>query len=541
MQIRVTVVNVMEQRVPSSIGYLASRVTGEDPTGTAMAETGETVVSLPDDTCAIALTVNPNAYHPDLVRLRKAGPKSEWLYDNPAASLTPVPDGLEVRLTVGRLRAAPTVVIPDKDLPKIKGPPPGVLLYGTPHGLIYHSLYWDVYPFIRLDHPALKESLPENAKLWERMRSTKVNKIDPAREGTYFHLEYGDRILGPRLLLSVFLPHSASRKVLDVAVFLSPTTALKDRFPRDTWPFRRNYPYGLTERSQEYPRHGQAYLFNNSHLAYQFLAAGSSAAVVMPIAPYGDWSIFQTRSGLHRLVKEISLFLHREMLTTSERLPRPVSEYNVHAGGSVRDLTGLGMGVGVAVFAHWSSPLPLGRVAVSAFSTGCIPLQALLTDTEGKLPSNYDARYFAGNIDAFNEIFAEVWDIDCAHHRYGGYPAFETALAAWMKPGKRFRLYHSQETGGDRDSMTQPALAPLTKESDIVHSPTVKEQGVTLWAHERYAANNDWSVLRFANAFLSSRDGGTSNPYWMMDDTHHFLPKIAFGHAALLFAASDGK
>ena len=540
----------MNVEVPSTVGFIASRLAGDDVTGSIPAANGQATLSIPDNSWAVALMVDPTSYNKDLVRINKSGSNGVWLTDNPVATLAVDASGVTVALVVGHLRSAPTQYIPDEDLSKLAGPPHGVLLTKTSGGMAYHSLFQSVYrPFMRLDHPALAPKLPEGARLWERLRATPVAVVDPAKSGSFFHLEYGDPATGPRLFLSVYLPSAATRKKLDIAVFFSPSTAIDGRFPVDGFPFRKNYPYGLakfptpTSASQEYPRLAQAYLFNGTFLAYQLLAAGSSAALVMPLAPYGaNWFAFQTKSGLHRFAKELALFLHREMLTTAVKVPRPVSAFNSQAGGSVRDLTGLGVGVGASVFAAWGATPQLGRVAISGFSSGVIALQALLTDASGGLPEGFDTNHFGGSTSDFEKVFAEIWDIDGAHAKYHGYPAFEKALAAWMAAGnRRFRLYHSEYTGGSRDSMAQIDLAPLTKRSDIQNDPTVKESGATLWAHERFAESKDWTAMRFANGFLSSADPGPAYPFWKNDDPHHFLPTIAFGHAALLFSELESR
>ena len=413
-----------------------------------------------------------------------------------------------------------------------------------PDGLSYHSLFEDNYqPFFRLNHPILKSETPQNAKTWDRLQSTKLSSVDPKKSGPFFHLEYGAPSTGPRLFLSIFVPKPGARKNVDFIVFFSPSTAVQDRFPSDTVPFRRDYPYGLTKLakgsiSQEYPRHSQGYLFNMHHLVHQLVAAESNAVLVMPVAPYGDWSVFQTRSGLHRLLLEVTAFLHREMLVIRQFQLRMVSPYDARAGGSVRKLTALGVGVGASIFAPYEDRPAIGRVAVSAFSSGSQALQSLLVNKGSDLPDGFEPADFGGSAEEFGKLFAEVWDLDCAHAPYHGYPAFERALHAWYVTGnKSFRLYHSTYTGGDRDSLAVQPLSSVVTSSDIQQSAQVSDaRAVRIRARERYSAKGQWSSARFADRFLSSDEAGPGPPYWTKGDAHHFVPRIAPGHAALLFS-----
>jgi len=536
MQIALTINNVVMALVEATVEYVANGP-NETITNKLSTSNGQAVFTLPDDTWAITISIYPQNYNDDLVRLYKMG-DSSWKVDNPACYFEQRNNFFGLTAIVGRLRPAPTVYIPPDQLPKLAAPPTGVLLHKDNLGFIYHSLFADPYrPFARLKHPILNPKVSQNAQEWQRLEIESVDVGDPKKLGSFFHLEYGDRQSGPRLFLSLYLPSPGERTTLDYIVFFSPSTALENRFPIDRFPFRGNYPYGLTKKTvQEYPRHPQGYLFNGTHLVHQLLASHSKAALIMPVAPYGDWSVFQTRSGLYRLLLECSLFLHREYLTDVHAATRPhLPEYN-RAGGSVRWVTGLGNGVASSLFGSFEKIPKLNRVAVAAFSSGCLALQSLLQEGTTPLPQGYPQEYFGASIAAFNRVFAEVWDIDGAHAHYHGYPAFEKALAAWFAKGnRRFRLYHSAYTGGDHDSMSGEALRDQVKPNDMKHDVIVKDKGGQHWAKEHHAANVSWSCVRFANGYLSSDQATNIRPYWVKDDPHHFLPRIAFGHAAYLF------
>lgn len=543
MALSVFIADVLRAAADATIDYIINIAANEPVTGSIATASGKCVVPVPDGAWAIALLIKPVGFHQDLVRLRKAAADNEWLRDNPVARIVGSPVPTEVHVTVSRMRPAPVSYIPDSDLAKLAQQPDGVLTTNIPEGLGYHSLFEDNYqPFFRLNHPILKSGTPRDAKIWDRLHSTKLSSVDPKKSGPFFHLEYGAPGTGPRLFLSIFVPRPGARKNVDFIVFFSPSTAIEGRFPYDSVPFRRNYPYGLTKLasgsiSQEYPRHSQGYLFNMHHLAHQLVAADSNAVLVMPVAPFGDWSIFQTRSGLHRLLLELAAFLLREMLVIPQFQLRTVSPYDARAGGSVRKLTGLGVGVGASIFAPYQDRPPIGRVAVSAFSGGSQALQTLLVNKTNDLPKGFEPAQFGGSAEEFGRLFAEVWDFDCAHAPYHGYPAFERALHSWYVTGnKSFRLYHSTFTGGDRDSLGVEPLASLVTSSDIQQSSQVSDAGGTHWAQERYSAKDQWSSARFADGFLQSNDPGPGPPYWTKDDAHHFVPRIALGHAALLFS-----
>ncbi len=539
MKINFAIVDVNNSPVEATLDYVATQP-GNSLGGKIKAENGNTILTLPDDVWSVSLSIIPIEHHNDLVRMRKLESSSQWQVDNPACHITGSGSEVSVTAIVGRLRPAPIVHVPDDQIPRMVGNPDGVLVYKDNEGLIYHSLFANEYqPFYRLDHPILKNKPPEIAGEWDRLRVVPIDKVDPKKSGVFFHLEYGERQNGPRLFFSLYLPSPGKRKdsKLDYVVFFSPSTALQGRFPVDQYPFRGAYPYGMTDKTkQEYPRHSQHYLFNGVHLVYQLLAAGSDAVIIMPIAPYGDWSVFQSRAGLHRLLLECSLFLHREFLTTPFASVRPGWPEYARAGGSVRLPTGMGFGVDSSLFGRFEPIPPIARAAIAAFSSGSTALQKLLVDTEGKLPEGFTEKRFGANTTTFGNIFKEVWDIDCAHSPYHGYDAFEAALSKWYDKGdKRFRLYHTRYTGGDHDSMTSSMLSRIRKPNDIVNEPTVAGKGTSYWAKERHAANNQWSCVRFDDGFLSSSNTTNARPYWMKDDAHHFIPKIAFGHAAYLF------
>jgi hypothetical protein len=539
MKFQITVIDVNHRPVDATLDYVATQPTAQ-VNGKTDALGGNAELTLPDDVWIISIAIAPKAHENDFVRVQRASGSAEWQVDNPVCRLNGSDREISLTCMVGRLRSAPTMHVPDDQIAKLAGRPNGVLIYKTNNGYIYHSLFADEYdPFRRLRHPILDSKLDKKALEWERLRAERCKVPDPKKRGIFYHLEYGERQSGLRLFLSLYLPSSGARRVLDYIVFFSPSTAIS-KFLVDHFPFRGDYPYGLINKSDQcYPRHSQNYLFSGVHLVHQMLAVQSKAAIVMPVAAYGDWSVFQTKSGLQRLLLECSLFLHRELLTTQQAAVRPGWPEYAYAGGSTRQLTGMGAGAISSIFARYDPLPPIGRVAVAAFSSGSVPLYKLLVD-QGGLPEGYEdyKASFGADESAFNSVFREVWDIDGAHSPYHGYPAFEKALAAWYGHGKdvrRFRLYHSQYTGGDRDSMEQVSLKYLTRKDDILNNPIVEEQGAVLWAHERHAADGKWSCVRFADGFISSKSTTSDKPYWMLNDAHHFMPKICLGHAALLF------
>jgi hypothetical protein len=546
LKINFSIIDVNLTLVESTLEYVATQTT-TNVTGKLGTVSGNATLTLPDDVWTVSVSITPIEHNDDLVRLRKVKGSSEWQVDNPACRIASSGSELLVTLTVGRLRPAPTVHVPDEQISKIAGNPAGVLLFKDNEGLIYHSLFAVSYEsFFRLNHPILNPVIKDNAAEWERLR-TVPSKVDPKNSGIFFHLEYGDRKSGPRLFLSLYLPSPGIRKALDYIVFFSPTTAIS-KFPIDKFPFRGSYPYGLIDKKdQGYPRHSQSYLFSNHHLVHQLLAAESKAVIVMPVAPYGDWSVFETREGLHRLLQECTLFLHREYLSTQYASVRPSWPEYARAGGSVHLPTGMGAGVASSIFARFEPVPPIARVAVAAFSSGCRALQSLLIKTT-KFPEGFTkARFGMNDTSVFEKVFQEVWDIDGAHSPYHGYAAFEMALSNWYKDDRRFRLYHSQYTGGDHDSMLSEGLKHLRKPTDIVNDATVmdKDKGMSYWAKERHAANGRWSCVRFDNNFItSSGNPSDSHPQWKPSDpegknAHQFVPRIAFGHASYLFNKSQ--
>ena len=98
---------------------------------------GKAIITLPDDVWTVAASIPSLEHNDDLVRLRKVEGSSEWQVDNPACHITGSGSELSATLIVGRLRPAPTVHVPDDQIPKIAGHPAGVLLFKNNEGLIY--------------------------------------------------------------------------------------------------------------------------------------------------------------------------------------------------------------------------------------------------------------------------------------------------------------------------------------------------------------------------------------------------------------------
>jgi hypothetical protein len=543
MEILFSIRSVVQSPVAALLDYVATQPHGEAH-GKVDAPGGTASLTVPDDSWVVSISIEPQSYHADVVRAQKMGDGS-WQVDNPACQINAVGGRIAITATVGRLRTAPTVHVPDEQIARLASDPPGVLIAKDNRGFIYHSYFAEGFPsFTRLEHPILDPKTAKNASEWQRLRAKAGEIKAPKQTGAFFHLEYGGPQAGTgnaaRLLLSLYLPDPGPRSTLDIITFFSPTTAI-DKFPHDAFPFRGKYPYGMHPKTnQPYPRHAQGYLFNGTYLVYQLLAAKCKAALVFPVAAFGDWSVFQTRAGLHRLLLECSLFLHREMLTTTYARARPAWPETTHAGGTVRRATAMGAGAGASVFAHYNDMPAIGRVAVAGYSSGCIPLYHLLAG-DVELPKNYAPAHWgvsSGQGD-FNKHFKELWDIDGAHRPYHGYAKFETALWRWYSTGgKRFRLYHSGDTGGDHDYLAGKELSSLKKPDNLTNRVTVTDKSGTHTAVERHAADRHWSTVAFDNGYLSSEVKGSSLPHWMLNDTHHFMPKICFGHAALLFAAS---
>lgn len=237
-------------------------------------------------------------------------------------------------------------------------------------------------------------------------------------------------------------------------------------------------------------------------MAHQLFAAKKAALIVMPIWPYGNLGPFLTRAGAWRLVREASYFAYG--MREQDDLPQTPRT---------------------------------NRLVVCGYSAGVDFAVSLLSadkDTieDGK-GQGYQRALWGAKADEFPVAWKETWLLDAK----GGLRALnqlKPRLAKWVKEvdDRRLRLYQTQYTVG-------PTYSPaddLKLKGDPFNmlfgaSPMINivkdEKGLRL-AEEVHSTDGRVSALYFSNPFLAFPSGSDLQS----TDSHHVIPRFAFGHAA---------
>jgi hypothetical protein len=251
---------------------------------------------------------------------------------------------------------------------------------------------------------------------------------------------------------------------------------------------------------------GQGYLFNNVYLVYQIIAAQKNAIVVLPVNNFGDWDPFLGKDALYRCLKEISHYLHKYSLLTSY----------------YRDML-----EGTVDLIKFQKPIPsIGHIIVGAFSEGYKRLRLLFQNPKNSF-----------NEKEFDKQWKEIWDVDCAINLYGGFEQFLNNLKSWYKPGRRFRLFHSQTTAGSWRTKSLDDLfgkgvynPPNGKPVRGKIEKTTRISEVI--AEENHHPGGDWSGIYFSDGYIDPEKIHDTKARPEFTDAHHFVPKIGVGYSA---------
>jgi hypothetical protein len=468
--------------------------------------------SMTDFSGDIDLRLSHPSFNEEVVRVTKSGQR----WSNPTCVVSLQSGVLAITVILSRIQTAPTVYIPEEQLKNYAANPTGVLLADRQSAFSYRSLFnGPIDEFRRLAHPIFDDP---NGEDWERFFYEKVN-VNPAKRGSFRWLEYGES--RQKFVIGLWVPKRyfaySDTRSLDFVVFYSPSTAINE-YHLDQG---QVYPYGLKTTTEQgkivvgqpyITQLGQNYLFNWQYLVYQLLAAKKKAIMVMPINNYGDWRPFQTRSGVLRLLKEIAHYAHKQhllgpLVSIAENFPSDV--------------------VSTAF-----EPTPsLGRLAIAGFSSGMGPILSLFNadNQQKKLPP----LFYSSNASAFEQLWKEIWDIDLAVHRNGGFDSFEKTLLAWLNQSskRQMRMYHSLYTA----DKWRPSNAPqLSKLKVVTRGGRPAKSNPAIDAEEVHSKDGTWSAVYFSNEYLNASGKGLGIPSFLNNTPHQFIPKIALGHAGLM-------
>jgi hypothetical protein len=451
-------------------------------------------------------------------------------WDNPLAVRTMHGPDVVFDVTLGRLDTCPVKLLSPEALKSVmqgKARDPHAALEWRPPRFPQTRAYIDHWNGELDCYVAAPELLPEKsvdpkAEGWNRFEYTLAKGLLMGELGRFFWLEYAARQSDPKYLVAVFSPHLPDPQpvqALDFVVFLSPTTA----------DFTATHPYGLIYEAapfQEYLKLGSKYLLNDFYFVPQLLARKNRAITVMPICRNGDWGPFASGEGMLRLLREIAAFLHRQCRTSVAGVRPPESSYDELAGPNMRiDVR--------SVFGKQFGAIPrVGKVVVSAFSTGAAPMKELMSTSAfnvklGSVMWGVPARAAFDPQQEWRRAFRELWDLDGFHPNTGGWPKYLDLLRDWFNRDNE-RIYRAYHTEG------RVPPDPLTHAhavwSDLRRSGIKldrKQEAPGRWA--RILQNDRWTSVRMSDSYVNYGPG-SDRPVFL--DAHHTTPRIGFSHAA---------
>ncbi|USK35833.1 hypothetical protein LIT25_11330 [Bacillus sp. F19] len=569
IQFKIEMVDVLNGPLASDAALTIER---EDSSGvhSHTIHTSQTYVmpAPPPDTKRLTITVE----HPDYVTQRVTVTLGTvpYYWDNRGCELIMTPTSADLKVIMGRVQQAPITAPPYND--KTKGDKPGVFYRGGVSGSKYYAILGPLLnqtTTVRtLEDAPISGGLPRRRRIgnfsmlktaaangWDRFNTTDLPvRLDA--NGGFLWLEYGSvtgkRLKEPRFLIAVLAPALTGAipfDGLDYIVYFSPSTA-NGEYPRSPFPFRVNYPYTVfPENTMRQPYVNLAYrhLFENAVLAQASIASKKPAIIVMPIFPAVPdiesrqmWQPFNSQEGIHRLLLEITQFLHGFGYATG-------SDFSRWQGASAPE-NQLPVVTRPPASSAVNQPRPkIRNVTVAGFSNSIKGVFSLIGKPELVDKVKYPPALFgvpgALPTKQFADVWREIWDLDFELNEKGTgikRNTLEKSLIAWLNAGisnRRLRMYHSGYTTDNvRPAILFPALAALPK--TVIAPPAVGNA----WAEEWRDPSGRWSLAFFSTAYLQANtrppDIQPKMPLltekFSKDAVHPFSSSIGFGHAAKL-------
>ncbi|HFU7058052.1 TPA: hypothetical protein ACGN81_005143 [Bacillus cereus] len=473
----------------------------------------------------VKVTYPKNRYVPEEVEIEDKQGSLVW--NNPVCSVIGISATMiEVKIFLSRMNIAPLYPISDSDLLRINQFNPGKVF--TDLNNCYRYIDNSGKPVYPVKDPLLPSHPTQG---WGQINhDNNAVCIDPSQMGNFVLLEWGDV---PRMLIAVWVPNygKVPPNELDFVEFLSPSTD-PWFFPYDQFPWRHNYPYMATrlqvnqQLQQQYISLCYRYLFSSYWLIYQLLAAKRQAVVVFPIQPHGNWGPFGHAAGQARLFAEIIHVIHRMGYT---------SGVYQNCNPSQR------------VSFKLDKPLlpKLGRVVLSGFSRSPETINNLLKSKPnektgsslfGLKQPELDA-LFGADSKPFINAWKEIWIHDAISTAR---TQLDKNLPVWLDADndRIVRCYQSIRTTGP-DWIYK---SPLAKYTSAPSGPVgAKERSgprcSLVYFDKNYLINpnasipthncNNQTMPIIPVFYQDTVEQGT-------DRDHHAVPRVTFGHAALL-------
>ncbi len=469
---------------------------------------------------------------------------SRWESSSPACLVTTT--GSEVTLTIplGRIRLAPTVMLPDD---MSVGPffqPAGVL--ANERGYRTINLAGD--DVVRtLATPA---SGDPNDPGWNRFKWNE-EKIRLAERGNWLVLEYGDVTGRPdalRHLIGVWAPHSFTGTAPPVVVQVTPNTRTP-YYPPDRLPFTGAYPYGcvalppgLDEKTStaklrdsrqayvELPANrclGQYKIVHQLYAARRDIFTGPNGPIVItpspPLIAGGPLrQPFDHPDGMGRLVAEVLRFLFAHKLT----LPTSAGSRRLRFTSSGTTLTGN---------RPISPPLGVPRrtlTTVVCHSAGVVPTLSLARNlNRPPFPKDFPEPLWGGRNPYCDENWTNLWVIDGVASPGGiGIPSPNSpAVRTWVnwlrREGRRMVMVYSPS---GLAGAVAPDLVSSVKSKDGADGRISEGSGPRVrWLHMSYA---------YLRALPTANPPGVVPVFGGLGDnaeqSHNKIYEIGVGYAA---------
>jgi hypothetical protein len=425
---------------------------------------------------------------------------------------------IEIAFTLSQIREAPTIYIPTDKLDRMIDPLNAILLQSE-QSYDYKNLFFGELKFRILGYPILDNP---NGQEWQRLRHIEYTS-NPSVTGRFRWVEY--RIRNKIYIVAIWAPKNYNeithKDSIDYFIHYTPTTAGKPEYILNKG---QKPPYGLQDVydeeikayvrvAQPFVELGYRYMFNVHFLVYQLIAAKKNAVMVLPINNHGDWEPFFGKDAVYKCLKEISHYLHKTSLLTSQYRDRPTGTFNA---------------------IQFQKPIPdIENVIVGANSEGYMRLKSLFQN-----PKN------SNNEKQFNDRWKEIWDLDCAIAPYGGFDEFLKNLKLWFIPGRHFRIFHSADTSSNwrpknleplfgNGILNPPTGKPIQGKVKKIDKKTQQVVEIEVRGEEYHHINGDWSAVTFSNGYINAdaSHDKSARPEFIAD-AHHFVPNIGAGYSA---------
>lgn len=288
---------------------------------------------------------------------------------------------------------------------------------------------------------------------------------------------------------------------------------------------RRRARSKLRSRIYSNPTPGVAinYVLDGYKIIYQLIAAGRNPIVVMPVQPSSDWGPWASQGGIGRSIREVVRFLFAKRYVATK--PLTFSQLRLSPAGT----------------GEFPPEKPLSndtlpddtqlRITVSGFSAGVSAIITLCSGVPDKLrqelPQNYPAPLFFAPDTFMNDRWVELWDIDCSIQKVMSWDQGIQSWKAWKgrSSKRRIRAYHSQDT------------SPLGSQNGLVEAKlVVRKMGKAGFVELGESPDKSITWVGFSDSYLIGNKTSPNHvkvkPEFGTLDPHHFVPTIAFAHAA---------